>query len=109
MWGRNLFEDVLPTLAGITLSTDCCVIAISEVRELNGESIPVHYGSLKKFCEYDLLIERPVGTRESGVFQCPDQGTRGQIASLSMKDSTIIIEQVSTGRENDCSARRALA
>lgn len=108
MWGRELFEDVLPTLAGITLTTDCCVIVVSEVRELNGESVPVHYASLRKFCEYDILVERPVGKRESGVFQCSGQGARVQIASLSMEESTIIIEQVSTGRENDCSARRAL-
>jgi hypothetical protein len=58
MWGRELIEHSLPTLAGITHVKDCPVLILSEGRQLEDGASPVHHELIRKFSDYEIQVQR---------------------------------------------------
>ncbi|MGY5875416.1 MAG: AAA family ATPase [Candidatus Thorarchaeota archaeon] len=68
MWGRELFEDILPTLAGICDSNSILILIISESREIPDVGTrAVHYSSIRKWIDHDLLVTRKDGMPVSTI------------------------------------------
>ncbi|MHA1927643.1 MAG: hypothetical protein ACTSV2_03575 [Candidatus Thorarchaeota archaeon] len=58
MWGRELFEDILPTLAGLTISKGVCVLILSEMRHGENGVSPVYHRSIKTWLDLDISLTR---------------------------------------------------
>jgi hypothetical protein len=59
LWGRELFEEALPTLAGIVDKKGVTVILISESRAMNDSgNLAVHHRSIKKWADQDIMLVR---------------------------------------------------
>jgi hypothetical protein len=59
LWGREIVEDVLPTLAGLLHENDLAIIITSESRMMkDSETSPVHYNTISKWIDCDLCLNR---------------------------------------------------
>ncbi|MFW9786414.1 MAG: hypothetical protein ACFFE2_07080 [Candidatus Thorarchaeota archaeon] len=59
LWGRELVEEVLPTLAGLVQERGLTIIITSESRELTESgNLAVHYRNIKKWVDHDLVLVR---------------------------------------------------
>jgi hypothetical protein len=66
MWGRELIEEVMPTLAAISMM-GVNVFVVSESRCLDGETHPVHGDTIRRWASYEIVLERALGGRVSTV------------------------------------------
>ena len=66
MWGRELIEEVMPTLAAISMM-GVDMLVVSESRCLDDEIQPVHGGTIRRWASYEMLVERTLGGRVSTV------------------------------------------
>jgi hypothetical protein len=74
MWGRELFEEVLPTLAGLVIARALSVVIVSESRNFDNEPAAVHHRSISRWVDHDLLLERRYGTKTSIVCKIGSEG-----------------------------------
>jgi KaiC/GvpD/RAD55 family RecA-like ATPase len=59
LWGRELIEEALPTLAGIVDEKGVRVIITSESRYMNETgNLAVHHRTIKKWADHDILFVR---------------------------------------------------
>jgi hypothetical protein len=58
MWGRELFEEILPTLAGLTISKGICVLIVSEMRHGENGVSPVYHRSIRTWLDLDISLTR---------------------------------------------------
>ncbi len=58
MWGRELFEEILPTLAGLTISKGICVLILSEMRHGENGVSPVYHRSIRTWLDLDISLTR---------------------------------------------------
>ena len=59
LWGREIVEDVLPTLAGIATTNDLAIVITSESRMLDdSENHAVHHNTIAKWIDHDLCLNR---------------------------------------------------
>ena len=58
MWGRELFEEILPTLAGLTISKGVCVLIVSEMRHGEDGVSPVYHRSIRTWLDRDISLTR---------------------------------------------------
>ena len=59
LWGREIVEDVLPTLAGMVTANDLTIIITSESRMLEDSgNHPVHHSTIAKWIDHDLCLNR---------------------------------------------------
>jgi len=75
LWGQELIEEVLPTLAGV-VSSGVKVVVISENRVIDGAiTCPVHHETIKQWVDHDLAVRRDaigpystiIGTNRAGL------------------------------------------
>lgn len=70
MWGRELIEEVMPTLAAISMM-GVDMIVVSESRCFDDEIRPVHGDTIRRWASYEIVVERTLGGRVSTV-TCTD-------------------------------------
>jgi hypothetical protein len=59
LWGREIVEDVLPTLAGISCTADLAIVITSESRALKDSGTrAVHHTTIAKWIDHDLCLNR---------------------------------------------------
>ena len=77
LWGRELFEEALPTLAGIVDEKGIKIIITSESRTINSrDNLAVHHRSIKKWVDHDILLVRNAledSTRIMRVIDTPEE------------------------------------
>ncbi|MFW9835132.1 MAG: AAA family ATPase [Candidatus Thorarchaeota archaeon] len=100
MWGRELFEDALPTLAGIVDEKGIKIIITSESRAMNDSgNIAVHHRSIKKWVDHDILLVRNTleeSTRIMRVLDTPED--QEQIGILRLMDGGVPLVQPQSSR-----------
>ena len=105
MWGRVLFEETLPTIAGIAMETSVCFIVTSEVRMLDEENSPIHHEKIRKWTDLELILARP---RTSGrtTIHLQDDGQEpvylGEM-TITREGKVEILMSEKGGEETDCS------
>ena len=94
LWGREIIEDVLPTLTGIVAQNNINIIITSESRMMQGSTNQaVHHKSISRWADHDLCMTRCMGRPYSQVSRLSEDGMRG-LASMRI-DSRGVIEVVS--------------
>jgi hypothetical protein len=59
LWGREIVEDVLPTLAGLVHANNLAIVITSESRMLEDAGTrPVHHNTISKWIDHDLCLSR---------------------------------------------------
>jgi hypothetical protein len=59
LWGREIVEEVLPTLAGMVMANDMTIVITSESRMLEDVGTrPVHHSTISKWIDHDLCLNR---------------------------------------------------
>jgi len=59
LWGREIVEEVLPTLAGIVTANDVSIVITSEIRMLEDSgNRAVHHSTIAKWIDHDLYLNR---------------------------------------------------
>jgi len=100
LWGRELFEEALPTLAGIVDEKGVKIVITSESRALNESgNIAVHHRSIKKWVDHDILLVRSAleeSTRIMRVVDTPED--QEQIGILRLMEDGIPIVQPQSHR-----------
>ncbi|MFO7836663.1 MAG: hypothetical protein R6V83_08410 [Candidatus Thorarchaeota archaeon] len=64
MWGRVLFEEVLPSLTAMSMKHDLTILCISECREVGGSKRAVYEEAMNRFADYEIKIARTI---KSGI------------------------------------------
>ena len=99
LWGRALFEEALPTLAGIVVDRGVNIIITSESRAMvETGNLAVHHRTIKKWVDHDILLVRNTleeSTRIMRVVDSPDD--QEQIGTLRiMEDGFLLVQPEST-------------
>jgi hypothetical protein len=100
LWGRELFEEALPTLAGIVDSRGVKIIITSESRAMSESgNLAVHHRTIKKWADHDILLVRNAledSTRILRVVDTPED--QEQIGILRLMENGIPIVKAQTSR-----------
>jgi preprotein translocase subunit Sss1 len=100
LWGRELFEEALPTLAGIADEKGVRIIITSESRVMSETgNLAVHYRTIKKWVDHDILFVRNAledSTRIMRVVDAPED--QELIGILRLKGNGIPIVQPQISR-----------
>ena len=68
MWGRELVEDVLPTLAGLATVNDLSVVITSETRMLDdSDNHAIHHSTIAKWIDHDLCLNREISGSKTHI------------------------------------------
>jgi hypothetical protein len=104
MWGRLFFEDVLPTLAGLSASKQIQILLVSESRlKHEGNVDSVFHDVITKWMDHDLIITRDLLGKSSEICSYKE---RRLLANLTLDDQgTICIKPIHTKQEvtSNCS------
>ena len=100
LWGRELFEEALPTLAGIVDEKGVKILITSESRAMSEVgNLAVHHRTIKKWADHDILLVRSAledSTRIMRVVDTPKD--QEQIGILRLMENGIPIVQPQTTR-----------
>lgn len=90
LWGREMFEDVLPTLTGIVSKTNANIVIISESRMMeDSRNRAVHHDSIARWIDCDLFIARNMNGTQSQIFRMSDDGLQ-EIAVMNLVSKGIL-------------------
>ncbi len=97
MWGRELFEDALPTLAAMAATMDLSVLITSEMRESESGLRAVHYQKIHRWASINLCFERHSGFDVSKIFLLDQDGhPTCQLGSLEIDTNGWSMVQLSS-------------
>lgn len=99
LWGRELIEIVLPTLAGVVSRNEVGIVIISESRMLDdSENHAVHHESISRWIDHDLHLVRYPGTTTSQIFRS-SQDCTDYLATMDVneKGAAKIIPRMTLG------------
>ncbi|MBD3406883.1 MAG: AAA family ATPase [Candidatus Lokiarchaeota archaeon] len=69
LWGRELIEEVLPTLASLSLARRIQIIITSEIREIPDRGpVPVLHDVINRWSDVELAVRKSVNPRVSEIF-----------------------------------------
>jgi predicted ATP-dependent serine protease len=90
LWGQELIEVILPTLAGAIAGKDVDIVIISESR-MSGcsESQAVHHQSISRWIDHDLHLVRTLGASHSQIFRDSKDG-KEELAIMKVDDRGVI-------------------
>ena len=96
LWGQEIVEDILPTLAGITQQFNIDIIVTSECRSMSDLKIhAVHHETIAKWADHDLRIERdPTGLFSHILNLTPDKEQEAAIFKISEDGILSLIPRV---------------
>jgi hypothetical protein len=108
MWGRELIEEVLPSLVALT-DRGVKVVLVSEVRRLDDRTVPVMHDSIKLWHPTDLRLTRGPG-RDSTIHLRTDDSEE-PLARMTVEDSGVVrlTGTIIEGRQNTCSESQSSA
>ena len=90
MWGRELVEDVLPTLAGLATANDIAVIITSESRMLeDSDNHAVHHSTIAKWIDHDLCLNRELSGSRTHIVRKHEDSDQ-EAAQLRVDQSGIL-------------------
>jgi hypothetical protein len=104
MWGRELIEEILPTLAAFSKSKQVTIIIISESRYMGDDlTTAVLHRGIRRWIDHDLELKRPYLEKRS-IIQRYDEDEILAYLVLN-KDGRILIESKEEGGQcsEDCS------
>jgi hypothetical protein len=91
MWGQELIEEALPTLAALATGGPC-VLVTSECRSLaEGEKTPVHHQAIRRWADNEILVQREKAGSCSTITSIdPKSGAQKQIGRLKLLETGLI-------------------
>jgi hypothetical protein len=90
MWGRELVEDVLPTLAALVASNDLAIVITSESRMFDDSSChAVHHSTITKWIDHDLCLNRDLSSSRTHIVRKLDD-IEHETAQLVVDNSGIL-------------------
>jgi hypothetical protein len=90
LWGRELVEEVLPTLTGVVSKTNVDIVIISESRMMEDSSNrAVHHSSIARWIDHDLFLARSMNGTQSQIFRLSDNGLQ-EIAVMNLVPKGIL-------------------
>lgn len=91
MWGEELIEEALPTLAAVA-DMGSTVLVTSECRSLvEGENTPVHHQTIRRWVDKEILIQREMSGRYSTLTGIePKSGAHCQAGRLRLLDTGFV-------------------
>lgn len=90
LWGREIVEDVLPTLAGIVSSNDLDIVITSESRMLGDSgNRAVHHNTIVKWIDHDLYLNRDLSGSLTHIVR-KNEDTEQETAQLRVDDSGVL-------------------
>jgi hypothetical protein len=97
LWGREIIEEVLPTLTGIVSQKHVNIIIISESRMMDDSSNQaVHHNSISRWVDHDLWLTRSMNATQSQVLKMSDDGFQElAIMKLNSNGAIEVIPQIS--------------
>ncbi len=101
LWGRELFEEALPTLAGIAENRDICILLTSEVREIDSVSKAVYHKKIHSWVSIDLILDRSFSKRFSRVYCSTPEGIPGElVATMHLQENgEVTMKSIDRGPE----------
>jgi len=90
LWGREMVEEALPSLAGLVNKKELCVIITSEARTLDSETtIAVHQKTISKWADHEIHVVKNVRNGTSRIIR----GTRNteQMGLLGLEENSLVI------------------
>jgi hypothetical protein len=88
LWGRALFEEALPTLAGVAESHSILILITSEVRDNDSGTQAVYHKKIKPWVVADFILDRPYGRKTSHIYEAGDSGAHtNHIASVQLRET----------------------
>ncbi|MFW9794835.1 MAG: NB-ARC domain-containing protein, partial [Candidatus Thorarchaeota archaeon] len=89
LWGRELIEEALPTLAGIVSRRGVSVIVTSESRSIDEKkTLAVHYKTIAKWSDYDIQLVRNIHSGSSQIIRCENGDS--QIGTLDLLENRVM-------------------
>jgi len=100
LWGRELFEEALPTLAGLVDERRVTILLISESRAMTDSgNLAVHHRTIKKWVDHDIMLVRNPLEDSSRIMRVVDGlDNKEQIGILRMMDDGIPMVVPQTSR-----------
>ena len=90
LWGQELVEDVLPTLAGIVSSNDLDIVITSESRMLGDSgNRAVHHNTITKWIDHDLCLNRNLSGSLTRIVR-KNEETEQETAQLRVDDTGVL-------------------
>jgi len=90
LWGREMVEEVLPTLTGIVSKANVDIIIISESRMMEDSSNrAVHHNSIARWVDHDLFLTRGMNGTQSQIFRISDDGLK-EMAVMNLVSEGIL-------------------
>lgn len=87
LWGQEIVEDVLPTLAGIVSSNELDIVITSESRMLEDSSNrAVHHNTITKWVDHDLCLNRDMSGSLTHIIR-KNEDNEQETAQLRVDDS----------------------
>ena len=112
MWGRELFEEVMPTLAGLVIARRLNVVIVSESRSFDYEPVAVFHRSIKGWADHDLVLSRRYGALVTDVARYQTQG-KVPFLQLTLTEEGIVrvieYSEENNSEVSDCSGSRCSA
>lgn len=107
MWGRELFEEALPTLSGIAIQRDIMLLMTSEMRFRGDITAPVFWEKLRTWLDADYLVKKSPDSNITDIYEVTNGGNENFITSFTMDEGLSFIETESKGRtEGNCSGEQ---
>ena len=100
LWGRELFEEALPTLAGLVDERGVTIILTSESRAIaDSGNLAVHHRTIKKWVDHDIMLARKTLRDSSRILRVIDgPDNKEQIGVLRLMDDGIPVVVPQTSR-----------
>ena len=90
LWGQEIVEDVLPTLAGLVSSNDLDIVIISESRMLGDSgNRAVHHNTISKWIDHDLCLTRDMSGSLTHIVR-KNEDTDQETAQLRVDDTGVL-------------------
>ncbi len=90
LWGREIIEDVLPTLTGIVTQNNIDIIITSESRMMqDSTNHAVHHNSISRWADHDLCMTRSTDKPYSQVSRFSEDGMK-ELASMRIDNRGVI-------------------
>lgn len=90
LWGRELVEEVLPTLAGVVSNAGIDIVIISESRMMeDSRNRAVHHNSITRWIDHDLLLTRNMNGTQSQIFSMLESSPK-EIAVMNLISNGVI-------------------
>ncbi len=103
MWGRELFEDVLPSLVGLAMGNELCIVFTSEVRMGEGGATrPVFHKKLTQWADVEIHAERAMTMTYSHLTLRRCNSEPADFGIMRIKNGLVTID-VSGQEVQDCS------